>query len=75
MKMIKLKVTTTNVSSEEIAKIYWDNIWKLHGVPRKVLSNRGPQITSKFIEKLIKILGTKRMLSTAYHPQSDGQVE
>ena len=32
-KMIKLKVTTTTVLSENIAKIYWDNIWKLHGVP------------------------------------------
>ena len=41
-KMIHLKATTTNVSSEEIAKIYWDKIWKLHGVPRTILSNRGP---------------------------------
>ena len=41
-KMIRLKATTTNVSSEEIAKIYWDEIWKLHGVPRAILSDRGP---------------------------------
>ena len=38
-----------NVSSEEIAKIYWDEIWKIHGVPRKILSNRGPQFTSRFM--------------------------
>ena len=71
MKMIQLKATTTNVSSEEIAKIYWDNIWKLYGVLKKVLSNRGPQFASKFIEELIKALETKRILSTAYHSQSD----
>jgi len=69
--MIQLKATTTNVSSEEIAKIYWDNIWKLYGVLKKVLSNRGPQFASKFIEELIKALETKRILSTAYHSQSD----
>ena len=40
-RMICLKVTTTNISSEGIAKIYRDNIWKLHGVSRKILSDRG----------------------------------
>jgi len=39
MKMIQLKAMTTSISSEEIAKIYRDNIWKLHGVPRKILSD------------------------------------
>jgi len=58
--MIRLKATTMNVSSEEIAKIYRDDIWKLHGVPRKILSDRGPQFASKFIEEFTKALGTKR---------------
>jgi len=40
-KMIRLKTTTMNISSEGIAKIYRDKIWKLHGVPRKILSDRG----------------------------------
>jgi len=73
--MICLKATTTNISSEGIAKIYWDDIWKLHGIPRKILSNRGPQFVSKFMEEFTKALGTKRQLSTAYHPQTDGQTE
>jgi len=38
-KMIQLKVTTTNISSEDKAKIYKDKIWKLYGIPRKILSN------------------------------------
>ena len=74
-KMIHLKATTTNISSEGIAKIYQDNIWKLHGISRKVLSNRGLQFALKFIEELTKALETKRQLLTAYHPQTDGQTE
>ena len=73
--MVQLKATTTNVSSEGIAKIYRDNIWKLHGIPRKILSDRGPQFASKFIEEFTKALGTKRQLSMAYHPQTNGQTE
>ena len=64
-----------NISSEGIAKIYRDNIWKLHGIPRKVLSNRRLQFASKFMEELTKALGIKRQLSMAYHPQTDGQTE
>ena len=74
-KMIRLKATITNISSEGIAKIYRDEIWKLHGVPRTILSNQGPQFTSKFIEEFTKVLRTKRKLSTVYHPQTDGQME
>ena len=61
--------------TEEIAKIYRDEIWKLHRIPKKILSNRGLQFVSRFMEELTKALRTKRMLSTAYHPQSDGQTE
>jgi len=75
MKMIRLKATTTNVSLEGIAKIYRDDIWKLHGIPRKILSDRGPQFASKFMEEFTRALGTKRQLSTAYHLQTDGQTE
>ena len=70
-KIIRLKATTINVSLEEIAKIYHNKIWKLYGVPRTILSNRGPQFVSRFMEELMKALGTKQMLSTAYHPQMD----
>jgi len=40
--MTRLKTTTTAVSSEEISNIYQYKIWKLHGVPRKILSDRRP---------------------------------
>ena len=60
MKIIRLKATMTNFSSEGITKIYRDDIWKLHGVSRKILSDRGPQFASKFMEEFTKALGTKR---------------
>jgi len=73
--MIQLKITTTNISSEGIVKIYRDDIWKLHIVPKKILSDRGPQFTLKFMEEFTKALGIKRQLLIAYHPQTDGQME
>ena len=74
-KMIRLKATMMNISSKGIAKIYRDDIWKLHGIPKKILSDRGPQFASKFMEEFTKALGTKRQLSMAYHPQTNGQTE
>jgi len=74
-KMIRLKATTMNILLEGIAKIYRDEIWKLHGVPRTILSDGGPQFTLKFMKDFTKVLGTKRKLSTAYHPQTDGQTK
>ena len=74
-KIIRLRMTTTNISSEEIMKIYWNEIQKIHGVPRKILSDRGPQFTSRFIEKFTKALEITRQLSTVYHLQTDRQIE
>ena len=70
-KMIRLKVMTTNILSKGIVKIYRDDIWKLHGVPRKILSDRGPQFASNFMKEFTKVLETTRQLSTAYHPQTN----
>ena len=58
--MIQLKVTIMNILSEGITKVYKDDIWKLHGISRKILSVQGPQFASKFMEEFTKALGTKR---------------
>jgi len=65
--MIRLRAIITIVSLEEIAKIYRDNIWKIHRVPKKILSNRELQFVSQFMEDLSKALGTKKKLFTTYH--------
>ena len=64
-----------NISLEGIAKIYRDDIQKLYGVPKKILSDRGPQFVSKFMEEFTKALGMTRQLSLAYYPQTDGQTK
>ena len=74
-KIIWLKATTTNILAEGIVRIYRDKIWKLHGVPRKILSDRGLQFASRFIKQLTKVLGTTRQLPMTYYPQMDGQIE
>jgi len=74
-KMIRLILTTTELTSSDLVTIYRDQIWKLHGLPKKITSDRGPQFASKLMKDLCIALGIQRNLSTAYHPQTDGQVE
>jgi hypothetical protein len=58
-----------------VAKLYLDNIVKLHGVPLSIISDRDKIFTSAFWRELIKAVCTKLHYSTAYHPQTDGQSE
>ena len=74
-KMIHLIPTTTSLSSTGLAELYKSGIWRLHGIPRRIISDRGPQFASKFMKELCNALGIERNLSTAYHPQTDGQTE
>jgi len=59
MKIIRLKATIMTVLLEEIAKIYRDNIWKIYGISKNILSNRGSQFASWFMEDLSKVLKMK----------------
>ena len=63
------------VDSEGTARLYKDNVWRHEGFPKIVISDRGPQFASKFTAYLCKILGIKQNISSAYHPQTDGQTE
>ncbi|KAH0633127.1 hypothetical protein KY284_035913 [Solanum tuberosum] len=69
-----LAVKTTD-SAEDYAKLYINEIVRLHGVPLSIISDRGPQFTSHFWKSFQKGLGTQVNLSTAFHPQTDGQAE
>jgi hypothetical protein len=57
------------------AQLYIARILSLHGIPKTIVSDRGPQFVSKFWEELHKTLGTKLLHSLAYHPQTSGQTE
>ena len=65
----------TNYGREKLAKLYVENIVKLHGVPSRIVSDRGTQFTSRFWKSLHKGMGSKLDFSSAYHPQTDGQTE
>ncbi|GAU48777.1 hypothetical protein TSUD_406200 [Trifolium subterraneum] len=58
-----------------LAEIYVEQIVRLHGIPFSIVSDRDPRFTSRFWESLQEALGTKLRLSSAYHPQMDGQSE
>jgi len=74
-KMVHFIPTTEKTSAEGLARLFRDNVWKLHGLPESIISDRGPQFTAGLMRELNKILGIKSKLSTAFHPQIDGQTE
>nr|ABA99101.1 retrotransposon protein, putative, Ty3-gypsy subclass [Oryza sativa Japonica Group] len=65
----------TTYSGSRLAELYMARIVCLHGVPKKIVSDRDSQFTSKFWKKLQEEMGSKLNFSTAYHPQTDGQTE
>ena len=69
-----LAIKTTD-SAKDYAKLYINEIVRLHGIPFSIISNRGPQFTSHFWKSFQKGLGTQVNLSTTFHPQTDGQAE
>jgi hypothetical protein len=64
-----------NYSVSRLAELYVDNILKLHGAPRSIVSDRGPQFTTQFWKSLHASMGTELNYITAFHPQTDGQTE
>jgi len=58
-----------------IAKIFYKRIFTRFGLPKKIISDRDPRFTGAFWRRLLELTNTKLSLSTAYHPQSDGQTE
>nr|XP_027186625.1 uncharacterized protein LOC113784598 [Cicer arietinum] len=72
MDFVPIKIT---YSMERLAEIYIKEIVKLHGIPSSIVSDRDPRFTSKFWQGLQSALGTNLRMSSAYHPQTDGQTE
>ena len=74
-KMTHFVATIEGTSAEGLARLFWDNVWKLHGLPESVVLDRGPQFTAELTKELNKMLGIETKLLTAFHPQTDGQTE
>ncbi|KAM3348690.1 hypothetical protein ACQJBY_022133 [Aegilops geniculata] len=62
-------------TAAKVARVYLDNVYKLHGLPKAIISDRDPVFTSKFWQELFRIIGSELNMSTPYHPQTDGQSE
>lgn len=58
-----------------VARVVLDNVVKLHGLPKTIVSDRDKIFTSTFWKTLFAMLDTKLLMSSSYHPQTDGQTE
>jgi hypothetical protein len=65
----------TTYSVQQYAELYMDQIVRLHGIPKTIISDRGTQFVARFWEQLHECLRTKLIRSSSYHPQTDGQTE
>ena len=74
-KMAHYIPTHESVTSEGTARLYFDNIFRLHGLPDSLVSDRGTQFTSGFSRALCKLVGITQNLLASFHPQTDGQTE
>jgi hypothetical protein len=74
-KLVHLIATNTTVTAKEFALIFFNNIVRLHGVPNVIISDRDSKFTSVFWKELMKSLNIQQRMSSAFHPESDGQTE
>jgi len=65
----------TTVTAEGAARLFLHHVWKLHGLPKHVVSDRGLQFIASFTKELYRLLGVQLSSSMAWHPQTDGQTE
>jgi hypothetical protein len=63
------------ITAEGVAMLYLCHVYPQFGIPKKVITDRDTHFTSKFAKGLNKVLGIQSNMSTAYHPQTDGQSE
>ena len=67
--------TNATLSALGTARLFRDHVWRHHGLPEEVISDRGPQFVSNFMRELNRLLGVQTQPSTAFHPQTNGQTE
>jgi transposase InsO family protein len=67
--------THESINSQDTANLFLQHVWRYHGTPEEVISDRGPVFVSKFMTRLCNLLRIKPSPTTAFHPQADGQTE
>ena len=72
---VHLVPTHNTLTAEGTQDIYYKDVFRLHGLPRKIYSDRGPQFAARVMRALYKRLGIESGITTAYHPEGNGKVE
>ena len=67
--------TDDHCNATEVAGVMYEHVFKLHGIPRQIISDRGTQFASRVFQEFCQKLNIKSSMSTAYHPETDGQTE
>jgi len=67
-KMVHFISTTEKMLAEGLARLFRDNVWKLHGLPESIISDRGPQFIVRIIWELNRMLGIESKLLTVFYP-------
>ena len=74
-KMAHFVTMMEGTSVEGLARLFRDNMWKLYRLPKSIVSDQGSQFAAGLTKELNRMLGIKTKLLTAFHPQTDGQME
>ena len=74
-KSVHILVVRMTFTLEEFCRSYIQEIFRLHGVPVSIVLDRDPRFTTHFLEGFHRAMETQLMMSTAFHPQTDGQLE
>ena len=73
--MVHLVPTRQNYKAKDIAEVLFETVYKLHGLPERIISDRDSYFTSVFWDELHKLIGVELRMSTSFHPQTDGATE
>jgi hypothetical protein len=74
-KMVHLVAVPETITAEGSARVFVDTVFRLHGLPRELVSDRDPRFTAEFWRSVFRLVGTRLKMSTADHPETDGQTE
>jgi hypothetical protein len=74
-KMVHFVACKEKMFAKEFAELYVDHVFRLHGLSREFITDRDVCLTSAFWQEVTELLGTRIVMSSSFHPQTDGQTE
>ena len=74
-KMVHIASCCTQMNAVELVELFKHELFRLHGLPYELVSDRDARFTSHYMQEVCRLMSIKQSMSTAYHPQSDGQTE